>query len=193
MTPSRRLRHAAALIAACAAAALGAATPLAAQAARASRPNLFSTNPIALLFGWAGGEYEREIGAGTTLALGASYFEFYGDDGAGEEDDYFSADLKLRYYPSERAFSGLSLGASAGVMHVTDVIELDPLDQRTESATGPTIGVSLDYGWLLGRRDAVHIGLGVGARRVFYDDDEDAGVDALDVMPHVRFSVGVAF
>ena len=50
----------------------------------------------------------------------------------------------------------------------------------------------MDYGWLIGKRDNVHIDLGIGARRAFYGDDDDADIE-LEVLPYVRFSVGIAW
>jgi hypothetical protein len=168
---------------------LAGAAPLSAQEAGvAGEPgNLFSTNPILFVFGWFTGEYERRVGTGTTLALGASYFE-WDDDEAGDED-YLTADVKLRYYPSERVFRGFSLGASAGYARVEEVVDIFSGETRTVS--GPTLGLGIDYGWLIGRRDNIHVDLGAGARRAFYGDDE-TDIE-LDVLPYLRFSVGVAW
>jgi hypothetical protein len=161
--------------------------PLSAQEAvpDAGRSNVVSTNPITLVFGWFTGEYERRIGAGTTLAIGGSYFEWDDDD-----EEYVTADLKLRYYPNERVFQGFSLGASAGWARVEEVVDF--ASEETNAVSGPTLGLAVDYGWLIGRRDNVHIGLGLGARRAFYGDDDESDIE-LDVLPYLRFSVGVAW
>ncbi len=162
------------------------ATPLSAQEAvpHTGRSNVVSTNPITLVFGWFTGEYERRIGVGTSLAIGGSYFEWDDDD-----EEYITADLKLRYYPNERVFEGFSLGASAGFARVEEVVDFSG---ETNAVSGPTLGLAVDYGWLIGRRDNVHIGLGLGARRGFYGDDDENDIE-LDVLPYLRFSVGVAW
>jgi hypothetical protein len=152
------------------------------------RSNVVSTNPITLVFGWFTGEYERRIGTGTTLAIGGSYFEW--DDDGSDDEEYVTADLKLRYYPNERIFQGFSLGASAGFARVEEVV--DVISGETNAVSGPTLGLAVDYGWLIGRRDNVHIGLGLGARRAFYGDDDESDIE-LDVLPYLRFSVGIAW
>ncbi|HEX6058321.1 MAG TPA: DUF3575 domain-containing protein, partial [Gemmatimonadaceae bacterium] len=129
-----------------------------------ARDNLLSTNPITLVFGWFTGEYERRIGAGTSIAIGGSYFELE-DDNDGDES-YATADVKLRYYPNERVFEGFSLGASVGYASVEEVADI--FTAETRRVSGPTVGLGVDYGWLIGKRDNVHIDLGVGARRAFY-------------------------
>ena len=166
------------------------ASPLSAQEAapNTGRSNVVSTNPITLVFGWFTGEYERRLGAGTTLAIGGSYFEW--DDDDGDDEEYVTADVKLRYYPNERVFEGFSLGASAGFARVEEVV--DVFSGETNAVSGPTLGLAVDYGWLIGRRDNVHIGLGLGARRAFYGDDDESDIE-LDVLPYLRFSVGVAW
>ena len=153
-----------------------------------ARDNLASTNPITLVFGWFTGEYERRLGAGTSIAIGGSYFE-WDDDDTGDET-YATADVKLRYYPNERVFEGFSLGASVGYASVEEVA--DVFTPETRRVSGPTVGLGVDYGWLIGKRDNVHIGLGIGARRAFYGDDDDADIE-LEVLPYLRFSVGVAW
>lgn len=171
------------------AALLACAAPLSAQdiAAADDRSNVLSTNPILFVFGWYTGEYERRIGPGTTIALGGSYFEF--DDDESGDEEYVTADVKLRYYPNERVFRGFSLGASAGFARVEEVVDI--FEGETRSVSGPTLGLAVDYGWLIGRRDNVHIDLGIGARRAFFGDD---GSDVeFEVLPYLRFSVGVAW
>ena len=55
---------------------------------------------------------------------------------------------------------------------------------------GPTIGVALDYNWLLGPPQAFYIGLGVGAKKIFASSKND---DATFGYPTARVSIGVAF
>lgn len=168
---------------------LAGAPPLSAQSDPVvPRQNVLSTNPILFVFGWYTLEYERQLGAGTTIALGGSYFE-YDDDDSGDED-YATADLKLRYYPNERVFRGFSIGASVGVARVDEVVDFFSGEQR--SVTAPTVGLAMDYGWLIGRRDNVHIDLGIGARRAFYGDEDDSDIE-LEVLPYLRLSVGLAW
>lgn len=165
------------------------AAPLAAQSdpVVVPRQNVLSTNPILFVFGWYTLEYERQLGAATTIALGGSYFE-YDDDDIGDEE-YATADLKLRYYPNERVFRGFSIGASAGVARVEEVVDIFSEERR--SVTAPTVGLAMDYGWLIGRRDNIHVDLGIGARRAFYGD-EDSDFE-FEVLPYLRLSVGLAW
>lgn len=163
--------------------ALCTASPLAAQS---SAPQPFrqalTINPIGLPFELISAEYERALNPAATFGIGASYF------GAFDEGDYISGEAKLRYYPNERAIRGFSIGGTIGFARVSA-----DADEFTEEATttGFTTGVILDYNWLLGRQRRFVVGTGIGAKRIFADDDD---FDDLEfAYPTLRLQVGYAF
>jgi len=146
-------------------------------------------NPLGVPAGFFNVEWERLTRNGVSVGLTFTHDDtFYGDgdsfefssDSDGERET--SAELKLRYYPSEGVnLSGLSLGTSFGVSRMHGRI-YDPCTQFTcqngpppyteATEVGPTVGVLVDYNWLIGRRKRVLIGLGLGAKRWFGDTSE---------------------
>jgi hypothetical protein len=155
--------------------------------------SVLSVNPIALPFGWLSAEYERVASPAFTLGLGGAYV----NDAAFEDDDFDDArdawiHARVRYFPNERAPRGFSIGLTAGYHSARgrgDFADVtDPL--RTEGA--PTLGVVLDYDWLLGRRRRFAVGTGIGVRRVLTNVDTD--VSPLEqVYPDGRLQIGFAF
>ena len=75
---------------------------------------------------------------------------------------------------------------------MTRVKGTDNTSQTTGSASGPSMGVMLDYNWLLGAQRAFYVGLGVGAKAVFISD-KDISDNATVRYPTARISVGWAF
>lgn len=142
-----------------------------------------SINPLGIPFEAFSGEYERAVSPGITFGVGASYF------GAFDEADYLSGDAKVRYYPNERAIRGFSIGGSLGFARVS---EDDDEFADGSSTTGFTLGVILDYNWLLGRSKRFFVGTGLGAKRIFIDEDE-VGEDVAVGYPTARLQVGFAF
>ncbi len=145
-----------------------------------------SVNFLGIPFGIASAEYERM----TTdeLSLGAS---------AGvDSDNYAWAEGKLRYYPSARGPRGFAIGASAGAARVKSYTEDDCFifcsDASGPSGTGATVGVFLDYSWLLGRSRRFYVGTGLGLKRVFGLGDAP-GQTFPDVLGASRLQVGYAF
>ena len=60
---------------------------------------------------------------------------------------------------------------------------------RSEGA--PTLGVLLDYNWLIGARRRFLVGTGIGARRVLKDVASDSPLS--QVYPDGRLQIGLAF
>lgn len=182
-----------------------AAGPLAAQAAPEGRRQSVSVNPLGIPFGWLTGEFERALGGGASVGLSGSYVDI------GDEDDTLaSLDAKVRYYPSEQGLRGFSLGLTAGYTRYVDQYETfapgtvfgpnapAPTPTTIRRVTdGPTVGVTADYNWLLGTRRRMLVGIGVGAKRIFTDHDDDQqfedNVLDLPAYPTVRFVVGLTF
>jgi hypothetical protein len=70
---------------------------------------------------------------------------------------------------------------------LTRVAEAD-----TISKTSPSIGVMLEYSWLLGASKSFYIATGLGAKAVFISSD-DFGENVTARYPTARLSVGFAF
>ena len=102
---------------------------------------------------------------------------------------YSSGDFKFRYYPSEIVLKGFSIGASVGVLRYSDIV--NGADRATIDS--PTIGLLLDYNWLLGATHRFVIGTGVAAKRILAGSEDRAKVDLGRAQLSARFTVGVAF
>ena len=172
--------------------AAGIAVPaiLSAQAPAAKR-TVLSIQPLAAMYTVFAGELEHALTPSTTFGIGASY---WGHEQDGESLDYLSGDLKLRYYPQGKALQGFSFGLQAGYTSVKETIASGVITTTNEELThsAPTAGVALDYGWLLGANQKFYIGLGVGAKRIFADNADDAS-NFLNTYPTARLSIGMAF
>jgi hypothetical protein len=137
-----------------------------------------ATNPVGIPFGVLSGEYERAVGT-RGLALGVGGLTTFGRSpevlNDGGSDTFRSLQLKLKYYPAERGLRGFAIGVTAGVAHerelwfgsyAYDASGREVWSQReTRARTAPTLGATIDYNFLLGRRQRFLIGLGLGARR----------------------------
>lgn len=168
--------------------AAGATAPAAAQTTplTAEQPyhQTLSINPIALPFGWFAAEYERAISPAVTFGLGGTYFDI-DDDRAG----WF--DAKVLYYPNETALKGFAVGLTAGFQRSTNTGDFFDFSDERRTDSGATLGVVVDYNWLLGKRDRFLIGLGIGAKRVLKNVSDDSALD--QVIPAGRFQIGLAF
>jgi hypothetical protein len=173
-----------------AAASLCCAAPALAQTGSRDFRQALGTNFIAIPFGVFSVDYERAVG---DMGLGGLT---YADNG--ERISWGQA--KVKYYPAESSLRGFALGLTAGMMsaRTRDLFCPEPFggncvdETRTESS--PTLGVVIDYNWLLGKRQRLLLGIGAGARRVLKDVDENANDSPLEqVYPDGRFTVGFAF
>ena len=89
------------------------------------------------------------------------------------------------------AASKVSVGMSAGLTRVR-AEEFDGTGGRERnSETRPSLGVIVDYNWILGRTRRFVVGTGVGAKRIFGLDDDF--IDANVGYPTARFQVGFLF
>ena len=145
---------------------------------------VISIQPINAMLTVYAGEAELAMSRSATIGFGATYWSPDVIDG---DFNYASADVKIRYYPEGRPFQGFSFGGSVGYTH------LGATDNTTSgSAGGPSIGVMLDYNWLLGAQKAFYVGLGLGAKTLFISDKQVADEATLHY-PTMRLSVGWAF
>ena len=165
--------------------------PLAAASAQqvpapAAPHNVISIQPLDAVLTVYSAEYEHQAGAAVTLGVGGTFVN--AGDGI-DEVTYKSADLKLRYYPNGTALMGFSFGGTAGF---TSVSGTDFNGTKT-SVSGPSLGVLLEYQWLLGVQRNFSVALGVGAKAVFVKDNEFTSDNFVTRYPTARISVGYAF
>lgn len=140
-----------------------------------------SLNPLGIPFDVFSMEVESGIAQGMTLGGSGSHI------GLGDER-FSTAEFKFRYYPGEVVLRGFSLGASAGMLRYSDIRN----DVR-ETLDTPTLGVIVDYNWMLGAQHRFVVGTGIGAKRVLAGSEERARVGLGRAVPSGRFTVGIAF
>lgn len=187
MTLSRRSRRlaAAVLVSLTAGALAGSAASLEAQApSPRSGRTMISLNPLGLPFKYVSGELEQKVSNIATIGGSVSYLDV-------DDESYSSFEAKLRLYPNEEAFKGFSIGLAGGISRLSAIESCDSFNCDTGSRTGPSIAVLADYNWLLGKSKRVLVGTGVGAKRVFVDDD--GLLDLVVAYPTLRFQVGMIF
>lgn len=165
---------------------LFAAQSVAAQVIPAVKANVISMQPLTAVLGVFSGEYERAASQSTSIGVGATY---WGSGFGGGDFTYLSGDFKLRYYPQGQALYGFSIGGSLGFTHVA---ALNDNPQDHGSTTAASLGVLLEYGWVLGVQKSFYIGLGAGAKALFIADKEFSS-DVTLRYPTARISVGWAF
>ena len=162
-----------------------------AQSASSTPPyvNAVGVNPIGLPFGLFSAEFEHIVSPGFVLGAGGSYENIVGT----HRDDIQSswADFKAKYYPNEESFKGFSVGLTAGVLNSRGRPNGDVLSSTHQSRSATTLGVILDYNWLLGRRKKLYVGTGIGAKRVFGKTGDDSVLNP--VFPYGRLQVGIAY
>jgi hypothetical protein len=162
------------------------AQQVAAPTAPAAPHNVISIQPLNAVFTAYSAEFEHQTGAAVTLGVGGTYVN--AGDGI-DEITYKSGDLKLRYYPNGTALMGFSFGGSAGFSSVSGT---DVSGAKT-SVSGPSLGVLLEYQWLLGVQHNFAVALGLGAKAVFVKDNQFTSDNFVTRYPTARVSVGYAF
>lgn len=146
-------------------------------------PQVVSINGLLLPFGGLIVEYEAVASPNVTLGASLAYYDFVG----GNSDRYTSGEAKLRFYPSENAPAGLSVGLTLGFGRAHD----DVPESEDRSKAGLTTGVLLDYNWLVGPNERFFIGSGVAVKRRFGSLKDD-WID-LEVFPTARLQLGMVF
>lgn len=154
--------------------------------------NVLSIQPLAAMFTVLAAEYERVVGKSVTLGFGINSVSIGDEDDPDGEASWSSADIKLRYYPQGNAPQGFSLGGSVGGTQVkgTNNTTTPPTD---EEASGGSVGVLLEYQWLLGAKKKFAIALGVGAKALMIDDSDVTVGSFTARYPTARVSIGYAF
>jgi hypothetical protein len=170
------------------AAALLACAPFVSSSAQsADSKQVLSIQPLSLVFGFYSGEYERAASKAVTWGLGANYWSIGDSD---DEVSYTSTEFKLRYYPEGQALRGFSFGGSAGLSSVKGASGSSGV-RKTE--TVPSLGVLLEYQWLMGEKKNFSVALGAGAKALFIGADEYNSSDFTAKYPTARISVGLAW
>jgi hypothetical protein len=140
---------------------------------------IVSISPLSIVFGVFGAEYERRLGTASSLGVSGSFYRQ-------TSFTYTSGEVKYRYYPQERALEGFSVGVTGGLTQVSS-----RETSSDESGTAASVGVSLDYQWLLGPRKRFALALGTGARRLIVLGTRLDG--AALTLPTARISIGRGF
>lgn len=145
-----------------------------------TRRALIVVNPFSFLIPGASGEAEFAVSPTATVAFGGSY---YGDGG------YSTATVKLRLYPQEHAPDGFAVAFGGGLARQQE--NFCNLVCSRRSRTNPTVGVELDYTWLLGPTRHFGLSFGGGLQRVLgVNNSHD---DLAPFLPMGRLGIGYAF
>lgn len=143
---------------------------------------VITVNPLGIVFGGLSGDYERRIAPARTVGVGGSYYALDGFS-------YSALEAKYRWYPNGTALRGFSLGAIGGFVRGAGSDDDCTGVCTDESATAATLGINLDYQWLLGARRNFAVATGIGAKRFFGLDLDGASAG----LPTIRLAVGWAF
>ncbi|MEP6778872.1 MAG: hypothetical protein ABJC26_03215 [Gemmatimonadaceae bacterium] len=152
----------------------------------------FTANPFFLLAGWVTAEYEQRVNPSVTLG-GAFNHQPFGDD------RYTDFDFKGRLYATEHAMRGFSIGMSVGVSSIRiensnyfcDYPNTTGCAPPKKTVTSPSLGVELNYQWLLGGARHTAVAIGFGGKRYLASDETLAGSNK--VIPTFRLGLGYAF
>ncbi len=184
--------------------------PLAAQFVPRTPPPLFQTNtmfvgvsPLSIPFDIGSVEIEGLAQRGVTVGGVASYTQFQSD---GEKHEFATGEVKLRFYPDNVAFSGLSFGAGLGVTEFrryqpNGVVDFGAPGCCSTTTTptkqtldAPTFGMLVDYDWTPNPRTRQFvIGFGVEGKRIIASDDARSRLGLPMAYLAGRLVAGIAF
>jgi hypothetical protein len=143
-------------------------------------------NPLGIPFDIASAEFETAIASGFTVGGLASYTSI-------DDDRWTTFDAKVRYYPGEVVLRGFSLGASIGHTHFSTTQFSGQSIETHPTADFATLGLLVDYNWMLGARHRFILGTGLGAKRVLADEAVRERVNIDKAYVTARFVIGIAF
>jgi hypothetical protein len=156
------------------------------RAQDSTHTRVVSIQPISLVLTIVSAEYEQKLGAASTWGIGANYW----DAGAlGADGRYVSGEFKLRYYPDGVALHGFSVGGSLGYTNISG----NSSGVRQTTVAGPSLGVLLEYQWLLGKSRSFVVAIGAGAKAIFVTESKSSSNDYTSRYPTTRISIGHAF
>lgn len=145
-----------------------------------------AADPVGIAFDIASLELETAIAPGITVGGTASYSSL-------SDQRFTSFDLVGRYYPGEIVLKGFSLGLSGGYLKYSNLVGNNQGSATRETLTAPTIGLALDYNWMLGSEHRFIVGTGIGAKRVLASQASRDRVQMDRAYGTARFVVGIAF
>lgn len=153
-------------------------------------PNIISLNPLGLLLPFFSVEYEAAVTDNSSFAVTGSYYDEANDDA--DDFRHWSLEGKYRLFPGERAPEGLFVGLTGGISMIHDADEGCNLTCPEErNATAFTTGLEGGYTWMFGARRTIALGVGVGAKRLYFLGDRPEGVSRVE--PTLRLTIGRAF
>lgn len=155
--------------------------PALAQLVPISTRTSIGVNPLGLPADIGTIELETAVAPGVTVGGVGSYVDV-GDN------RFTTCEFKLRYYPGDVVLRGVSVGVTGGYTRFSNLV-----DHNRETLNAPTLGLLVDYNWLLGRSQHFLIGTGAGAKRVLASSDERDRAQVDRAIFTVRLIVGVAF
>jgi hypothetical protein len=165
--------------------------PAQASAQQATPAQYIAINPLGVIFELYSLEFERRITPTASLGASTTYWASgFDETDASGDISYWSIDAKARYYPSARALEGLALGGLFGLTTLSGSLT-DDTGRETDRGRALSIGIVLDYNWLLGAQNRFFIGTGLGAKRLFALDVAESDIPL--AYPTARLSVGFAF
>jgi hypothetical protein len=166
--------------------------PMSPAAAVPEWRSFIGANPLGIPFDIVSIEGETMVATGSTVGFVASYNDI-------DSKQYTSGDLRYKYYPSEVAMRGFSVGLSAGVSKFRgndgNLNCTGPTSCTTVTTTisSPTLGVLVDYNWTQGPSQKFVIGTGVGAKRVLASQTKRDQVGLDRAYLTARFVIGLLF
>jgi hypothetical protein len=159
------------------------ASPAAAQAFGAvnAQPvpfsRIVSINPLLLVFlGNISADLEQRVAPSVSVGVSVSSFDL-------SKANYLSLEGKARYYLSGRAFDGVAISTSLGVVSMS-------ADETDESSTALSIGFGAEQQWLVGPEERLALVAGIGASRLFFNTDSET---FRTILPSLRLAIGWGF
>jgi hypothetical protein len=138
-------------------------------------------NPLGLPANIFTVEIENAVASGITVGGVGSYIDV-------DHSRYTTGEFKVRYYPSDVVLRGFAVGATAGVTRFRHTV-----NDTAQTLTAPTVGILLDYDWLLGRSERFLVGTGIGAKRILASRNERERADVDYATLTARLILGFAF
>lgn len=156
--------------------------------------NVVAIDPLGIPLAIASIEYAGDAGGGVALGGNFSYVA----PGDSHDARFTTLEAQGRFYPNERAFDGFSVGLTAGVTNYSKGVALpSPTDGGTvwerHSVSLASLGVIVDYDWLLGRSQRFLVGSGIGAKRLFGNTGRLKDLGGAVAYPTGRLVIGLLF
>jgi hypothetical protein len=128
--------------------------------------HVVAVNPIGIVFGVFGGNYERQFSDDSTVGLGAtlwSHGDSWGD--ASARGTYLSVAATSLLYPAGSVLEGFAIGGVGGFTTYSASARFgSESDSERFAALG--LGVELSYNFLMGDNNRYYFGIGTGAKRL---------------------------